>query len=51
VTGSTTPALYAIGTLSLICAGIILYGLPARLRVREARPGRVLPEKPEPATN
>lgn len=51
LTGSTTPALYAIGTLSLICAGIILYGLPARLRVREARPGRSLPENLEPAAN
>lgn len=35
VTGSTTPALYAIGALSLVCAAILMFGLPARLRVKE----------------
>jgi MFS family permease len=35
LTGSTTPALYLIGCLSLVCAAILLYGLPARLCVRE----------------
>jgi MFS family permease len=35
LTGSTTPALYLIGCLSLACAAILLYGLPARLRERE----------------
>jgi MFS family permease len=36
VTGSTTPALYVIGGLSLLCAAILMYGLPAKLRVKEA---------------
>ncbi len=35
VTGSTTPALYVIGTLSLICALILLYGVPAALRTKD----------------
>ncbi len=35
VTGSTTPALYVIGGLSLICALIILYGLPQSLRQKD----------------
>jgi MFS family permease len=35
VTGSTTPALYAIGALAIACAAILLFALPARLRVRE----------------
>jgi MFS family permease len=35
VTGSTTPALYVIGALSLICALIILYGLPQSLRQKD----------------
>jgi MFS family permease len=35
LTGSTTPALYLIGCLSLVCAAILLVGLPARLCVRE----------------
>ncbi|MGJ7507156.1 MFS transporter [Variovorax sp. GT1P44] len=37
VTGSTTPALYVIGCLSLVCAAILLYGLPATLRRKEER--------------
>jgi MFS family permease len=37
ITGSTTPALYAIGGLSLVCAAILLYGLPATLRRKEER--------------
>jgi len=37
MTGSTTPALYVIGCLSLLCAAILLYGLPATLRRREER--------------
>jgi MFS family permease len=35
LTGSTTPALYLIGCLSLVCAAILVYGLPARLCARE----------------
>jgi MFS family permease len=35
VTGSTTPALYAIGGLAVLCALIILYGLPQSLRSKE----------------
>jgi MFS family permease len=35
LTGSTTPALYLIGGLSLVCAAILAFGLPARLRARE----------------
>lgn len=35
ITGSTTPALYVIGCLGLVCAAILLYGLPASLRRRE----------------
>jgi nitrate/nitrite transporter NarK len=35
VTGSTTPALYAIALLSLVCAAILAFGLPERLRQRE----------------
>jgi MFS family permease len=37
ITGSTTPALYVIGCLSLACAAILLYGLPATLRRKEER--------------
>jgi MFS family permease len=37
LTGSTTPALYVIGCLSLLCALILLVGLPATLRLREER--------------
>ncbi|HEY4083531.1 MAG TPA: MFS transporter [Burkholderiaceae bacterium] len=36
LTGSTTPALYVIGALGLLCAVVLLYGLPAGLRRREA---------------
>ncbi|WP_423200069.1 MFS transporter [Cupriavidus sp. H19C3] len=35
VTGSTTPALYVIGALSLICAGLLLWALPEQLRRRD----------------
>jgi MFS family permease len=35
VTGSTTPALYVIGGLALLCALIVLFGLPQRLRQKE----------------
>jgi len=35
VTGSTTPALYVIGGLALLCAAILMVGLPAKLRVKE----------------
>jgi nitrate/nitrite transporter NarK len=37
LTGSTTPALYLIGCLGLLCAAIVLYGLPTRLRAKEER--------------
>jgi MFS family permease len=37
ITGSTTPALYVIGSLSLVCAAILLYALPATLRRKEER--------------
>jgi MFS family permease len=40
VTGSTTPALYVIGTLALACAAVVLYGLPAGLRAKEERTQR-----------
>jgi len=35
VTGSTTPALYVIGALALLCALIVLRGLPQRLRQKD----------------
>jgi MFS family permease len=35
VTGSTTPALYAIGCMSLVCAAILMYGLPEALRRKD----------------
>jgi MFS family permease len=35
VTGSTTPALYAIAALSLLCAAILAFGMPQQLRQRE----------------
>jgi MFS family permease len=34
-TGSTTPALYVIGTLCLLCAAILLYALPRQLRTND----------------
>lgn len=37
MTGSTTPALYVIGCLTLVCVAILLYRLPATLRLKEAR--------------
>jgi MFS family permease len=35
LTGSTTPALYVIGAMSVVCALIVLYGLPESLRRKE----------------
>jgi len=35
LTGSTTPALYAIAALSLVCAAVLAFGLPQQLRQRE----------------
>ncbi|HEY4352775.1 MAG TPA: MFS transporter [Paraburkholderia sp.] len=35
VTGSTTPALYAIGCMSLVCAAILMFGLPEALRRKD----------------
>jgi MFS family permease len=35
LTGSTTPALYAIALLSLVCAAVLAFGLPQQLRQRE----------------
>jgi MFS family permease len=35
VTGSTTPALYLIASLSLVCAAILMFALPGRLCERE----------------
>lgn len=35
VTGSTTPALYAIGGMSVVCALIVLFALPESLRHRD----------------
>lgn len=45
VTGSTTPALYVIGGLSLACAAILMYGLPASLRRRE-EPAAPIADRP-----
>ncbi len=35
LSGSTTPALCVIGAMSVVCALIVLYGLPESLRSRE----------------
>jgi DNA-binding transcriptional LysR family regulator len=35
LTGSTTPALYVIGAMSVVCAVIVLFGMPESLRRRE----------------
>jgi MFS family permease len=35
LTGSTTPALYVIGGATLLCALIVMFGLPQQLRQRE----------------
>jgi MFS family permease len=35
ISGSTTPALYVIAGLALLCATIVMYGLPQALRNRE----------------
>jgi MFS family permease len=32
ITGSTTPALYVIGVTSVIAAGLLMWGLPQKLR-------------------
>jgi MFS family permease len=40
ISGSTTPALYLIGCLSVVCAAILMYGMPAKLRVKEEPVGR-----------
>jgi len=37
LTGSTTPALYVIAGAALLCAAIVMWGLPASLRQREQR--------------
>ncbi|WP_166360122.1 MFS transporter [Pseudomonas akapageensis] len=37
LTGSTTPALYVIAVTGLITAALLLWGLPERLRTRDAR--------------
>jgi len=41
LTGSTTPALYAIGAMSLISALLLLLGLPAILRQKDPSEARV----------
>ncbi|AXV79750.1 MULTISPECIES: MFS transporter [Ralstonia solanacearum species complex] len=35
MTGSTTPALYLIGSLGLVCAAILTFAMPAKLRARD----------------
>jgi hypothetical protein len=35
ITGSTTPALYVIAASGVICAAVLAFGLPERLRRRE----------------
>jgi MFS family permease len=35
LTGSTTPALYVIGAMCVVCALIVLFGMPESLRRRE----------------
>ncbi|WP_229751369.1 MFS transporter [Undibacterium terreum] len=35
MTGSTTPALYVIGCMALLCVLILAYGLPEKLRSKE----------------
>jgi nitrate/nitrite transporter NarK len=40
LTGSTTPALYAIGVMSLVCALILMFGLPAMLRQKDQSEAR-----------
>ncbi|GJI87089.1 MFS transporter [Duganella hordei] len=37
LTGSTTPALYVIGGSTLLCALIVMYGLPQQLRENEKK--------------
>ena len=38
LSGSTTPALYVIGALALLCAALLAFALPESLRRREPRP-------------
>jgi MFS family permease len=35
LSGSTTPALYVIGALSVVCACLLLFALPEKLRTRD----------------
>jgi hypothetical protein len=35
LTGSTTPAVYAIGVLCVICAAIVFFALPKTLQGRD----------------
>jgi hypothetical protein len=35
VTGSTTPALYVIACMSLLCAAILMFGLSEALRRKD----------------
>lgn len=35
VTGSTTPALYAIGAMRVLCALLLIYGLTQTLKQRD----------------
>jgi nitrate/nitrite transporter NarK len=35
LSGSTTPALYVIGTLSVVCACLLLFALPEKPRTRD----------------
>jgi D-galactonate transporter len=35
VTGSTTPALYLIGGLALVCAALLMFAMPAELRAKD----------------
>jgi MFS family permease len=37
LTGSTTPALYLIGCLTLACAALMLFGMPERLKQRDPK--------------
>lgn len=35
LTGSTTPALYLIGGLGLVCAALLMFAMPAQLRAKD----------------
>lgn len=43
LSGSTTPALYVIGALCLVCVAILRFGLPEKLRAPEAVPAKPAP--------